>query len=70
MKKKIRVKRKLKPKLSNKKNSINEIKDYMNNTKDFKILMMTKNLIMNLILNTTLCNYSFIMQLKIKLLTG
>lgn len=69
MKKKTKVKKRLKLKLNNKKNYTKEIKDYMINIKDFKIQTKTMKLI-TLKINMTLCNNTFIMQLKIKLLTG
>ncbi len=42
----------------------------MNNTKDFKTPIRKTKMINSQPINTTLCNESFIMQLKIKLLTG
>ena len=42
----------------------------MSNTKDFKTPIRKTKMINSQPINTTLCNESFIMQLKIKLLTG
>ncbi len=54
MKKKIKVRKRQKLKLSRLKNYIREIKDFTNSTKDYKIPMMTNKTTEEI--NTTLCN--------------
>ena len=61
MKKKIKEKKRLRLNLNNKKNYTKEIRDYMNNIKDLKILKKIHKEINFKTINSTLCNYSFIM---------
>lgn len=61
MRRKIKVKRRQKPKLSNKKNFTKETKDFMNNMKVYRIQTMRTRRINIRPTSTTLCNKSIIM---------